>query len=183
MARTTYKLHLRDPRHLLIAPKADPFADDEPTLTGQAGIERVVRQLGLFGVLPLERIQVHVTRRAPTGTTAAELQRALRRYCQVKLDDNERHLTRLKTSGRIGLLVGVLFLVAASSIAAAISSPLFEQWPDFVRRVLSEGFTIVGWVALWNPFEELVYAPIAARRERTIYRRLLKVRIELKRDR
>lgn len=51
-------------------------------------------------------------------------------------------------------------------------STLFDElnsFPGLIRRFLSEGFLIAGWVSLWHPIELLLYEWGPYQRQKQIY--------------
>jgi len=67
-------------------------------------------------------------------------------------------------TGRTILLLGVLILIVFTGL-----SVLFEQFDLGVfHRIFTEGFLIIGWVALWRPVDILLYDwwPIVAERRK-----------------
>lgn len=78
--------------------------------------------------------------------------------------------------GRITLTIGLLVLAFFEFLSIAV----YNMAPSDLTRILSEGFLVFGWVALWRPVEILLYDwwPIAdARRD---IKRLLQGTITLK---
>src|SRR5438128_937061 len=104
-------LYLTDLRDLFVAPALDPFAADEATLTGQSGLERVVRQLEvesikqgnvtLTVILPSEKISLD---------GPARIRQAIDRYATLKTEENRRQLKTLRRHGWQSLLRGLVFL-------------------------------------------------------------------------
>lgn len=106
------------------------------------------------------RIHVHIVEMPaddPTPTVVA----AVHNYFSYKRELAQRALRLLLFEGRTSLLIGLAFLAAclitADAIPASTASPLF--------RILREGLTICGWVALWKPMQLLLYEwwPLARR--------------------
>jgi hypothetical protein len=177
MADHTITLQLDDVRDLFVAPEVDPFSPYEVAVIGEAGLVRMVRRyaahwhegsIHLTVQLPAEKIS------AQSGATIRE---ALDRYCRLKAESNHEMLMLRRRIGIRSLLTGLLFLGVAMLCAALFASDLFSGIPAFLRAVLSEGFVVIGWVALWHPFEALVYDPIPLRRENVIYRQLPTIEI------
>ncbi|NYT07363.1 MAG: hypothetical protein GKC05_03805 [Methanomicrobiales archaeon] len=54
--------------------------------------------------------------------------------------------------------------------------PGISEW---LGSALSEGFTIIGWVSLWDPVETLLFDPLPVRRENKVLRLILDTPIEI----
>lgn len=83
------------------------------------------------------------------------------------------HLRQGQIATLVGLTVLTLFLVGAESIDAAVSTP---------RKILKEGLTIGGWVAIWRPVEHFLYDWWPFLDDRRTIRRLLDAEVTLSRD-
>jgi hypothetical protein len=80
-----------------------------------------------------------------------------------------RRLSQLFRVGRTSLLIGVVFLTLAVTLAGLVGRALGEgAFPTLIR----ESMVIGGWVAMWRPLEIFLYDwwPILA--ERKLYDRL-----------
>lgn len=69
---------------------------------------------------------------------------------------------------RIGLIFLVLVLIAAEAIA---------YLEGRIPEILSEGFSVLGWVALWRPTEELLYDWFPLRRDALLQRKLAMIEV------
>jgi hypothetical protein len=78
----------------------------------------------------------------------------------------------MQRNGWRSLWNGLLFLGLCVLLASLFASDVLSWIPGFLRTVLSEGLTVIGWVALWHPVEAFLYDPIPLRRENGVYRRL-----------
>lgn len=106
------------------------------------------------------RIHVHIVEMPPEDPTITVVA-AVHNYFSYKVELAQRALRLLLIEGRTSLLIGLGFL-AACLIAADALAPYGDN-PVF--RVLREGLTICGWVALWRPMQLLLYEwwPLARR--------------------
>jgi hypothetical protein len=67
-------------------------------------------------------------------------------------------------------VLGLGFLAICLALSGTFSNTAFL--PDFVHRLLAEGFNIAGWVGLWRPVELLLYDAAPLRRDRAVLRSL-----------
>lgn len=88
-------------------------------------------------------------------------------------------LRQLLRIGRVSLLVGLAFLVAAVGIGDFIASAMKEH---HLGELLREGLVICGWVAMWRPLEIFLYGWWPIRAEAKLLDRLsaMPVRIAYK---
>lgn len=91
--------------------------------------------------------------------------------------------TKLRKSLRVGryfLLVGLLVLFVCLAIAQLISS---KHSGTDLALVAHEGFTIIGWVAMWRPIEVFLYDWIPLREEKLYLEKIATLEIDLNSNR
>jgi hypothetical protein len=96
---------------------------------------------------------LHLSETAEASIPAAVFRDAIHSYFahEVVLTRSKRRQTFRQ--GRAALLIGALFLGLCTTLA---------QWTShlslgILARPLSEGLTILGWVAMWRPADILLY--------------------------
>lgn len=150
--------------HLFVAPDADPLSPHESEVMGEPALLRVVRRLlakrklhgspKLVVLLPEEQI-------APESAERASA--ALRRYCALKLEDNENQLRILRAQALRLLLRGLLILVVCVGLSSLFRENVLGLLPPFLSGALGEGFNVLGWVMLWRPIEAYFFDPLPIR--------------------
>ena len=111
----------------------------------------------------------------PDPGRAAETQSAVQHYFAARAELKHRELRQLLRRGQTALVIGLAFLAACLLLAASaakIKSPTFAP-------VLSEGLTIVGWVAMWRPLEIFLYDWWPLREEWRGLQRLARMHVKL----
>jgi hypothetical protein len=90
-----------------------------------------------------------------------------------------RRLSQLFRVGRTSLLIGVVFLAVAVTLAGFVHGALGENQ---ISALIRESIVIGGWVAMWRPLEIFLYDWWPIRAERTLFDRLsvMPVRITFK---
>jgi hypothetical protein len=78
-------------------------------------------------------------------------------------------LRQLLRTGRISLLVGLSFLIAAVVSSDLVATALKGQRAG---ELLREGLVIIGWVAMWRPVEIFLYGWWPLRTQANLYDRL-----------
>jgi hypothetical protein len=165
---------LDDIAHLFIPPEFDPFSDQEAELLGQPALLYVLRQLGpgiakrsnplnLTVQLPLEKI---------TPDLKAQVEQALRRYCEVRTADNEAQLRVMRSNGLRSLPSAIIALGICLALSYLFLSNVLTFLSPVMNELLGQGFGIVSWVVLWHPVEAFLYDPIPLRRENSVLRYL-----------
>jgi hypothetical protein len=85
-------------------------------------------------------------------------------------------LRQLLRIGRVSLLVGLAFLIAAVGIGDFIASAMKEH-P--LGELLREGLVICGWVAMWRPLEIFLYGWWPLRVEAKLFDRLSEMPVRI----
>jgi hypothetical protein len=117
----------------------------------------------------------------PTGISdeAVTLRDAIREFFSHRAKASRIRLHQLLGIGRISLLVGLAFLVAATGLGDLIATAMKGQR---LGELLRQGLVIIGWVAMWRPVEIFLYGWWPLRTEARLYDRLsaMPVRIAYK---
>ncbi len=109
----------------------------------------------------------------------AALGDAVHEFFSHRANASRSRLRHLLGIGRISLLVGLAFLVAAIGLSDLAATALKGQR---LGELLREGLVIIGWVAMWRPVEIFLYGWWPLRTEAKLYDRLsaMPVRIAYK---
>jgi hypothetical protein len=140
--------------------------DPRAVLTGSrrldSGIDELVDRFLAMKKIRHHRIVLEVAGEWP-GEVAARLERALRRYCELRIQRAERQREVIWRSGMRSLVSGsVLFLVGVV-LSFEFTRPGADE---FWRELLGNGvFLVVAWVGLWYPLDLLFIARQPLKRE------------------
>jgi len=110
------------------------------------------------------RIIVHIAK-MPSYDPTPLVAEAIHNYFEYKALMTKRNLRVQLLEGRTALLVGLGFLAICMLGADALASYAFSPY----LRVLKEGLTIAGWVAMWRPMQIFLYEWWPLVRRRRIY--------------
>ena len=169
---TSITVKLDDIAHLFVAPEFDPFSDQEAELLGQPALVYVLRQLGPATLRQGHRLRLTV--QLPPDKITPDLktraQQALRRYCDVRIADNEAQLRLLRWNGWRSLPSAIIALAVCLLLSGLFLSDAIAFLPHLINQLLGQGFGIVSWVVLWHPVEAFLYDPIPLRREISVLR-------------
>jgi len=119
---------------------------------------------------------VHLSHAPVRSEDAALLQQAVREYFHERAASARRSLRRLFRTGRISLLIGVLFLAAAMILGDLVSGLVGRY--DY-GEIIAHSLLIGGWVALWRPIEIFLYDWWPIRAEARLYDRLSAMSVRL----
>lgn len=163
--RITVKLD--DIAHLFVAPEFDPFSEQEAELLGQPALVYVLRQLGPGKVN--QGTPIHLTVQLPpdkvTPDLKARTEQALRRFCAVRIADNEAQLRVLRWNGWRSLPPAIMALGVSLALSAVFLSGVLTFLSNAINQLLGQGLGIISWVVLWHPVEAFLYDPLPLRRE------------------
>jgi hypothetical protein len=140
------------------------------------GIEQIHDELDVSS-LPAALATVIVLPRAQVKPDlAADISRAVQRYCEMGIGRAENEIKMLRREGIRTLMIGLSLFVIFVTIAEAL---VRTGLPSPVRNFLGEDglFIVVGWVGLWYPMETLLYSWRPHRREKAVLQAMRDMRI------
>ena len=100
---------------------------------------------------PLQLV-IHLGQKPDDPNPAHLVSESIHHYFAYKAELNRHEFRQLMREGWISLLIGLCFLGACVTAAQAFA-PHFGRW----SALFQEGFTIIGWVAMWRPLEIYLY--------------------------
>jgi len=171
----TIQLHSID--ELFVAPTVDPMNGRFEELSG---FDRIMRQLRRFEgsesgvltlVLPPNQIEPGMEPR---------IKRALEGFCDARIVDLVESKLAVRLLGQRGLRFGLIFLAVCLLVAGIIDS--IERSRGFLGGFLVEVVIIVGWIALWYPFDLLIYARWPVERDRRILMQIRGMQVKVEAD-
>ena len=119
---------------------------------------------------------IHLSQLPADPHQLALAEQAVHHYFARRAQANQLEFRRLMKVGRQSLLVGLTFL----ALCLVSSEWLLRQSPNAVLRVVCEGLTIGGWVAMWRPMEIYLYSWWPLQRRGRLYTKMsrMKVRVQ-----
>ncbi len=168
-------LRLNDIRDLFAMPRHNAFLDNYLPL---AGIDQIALQLRYARL----RNGLHVTFILPESADNdpnlhSEIQAALQRYCNIRLDNILIELMARRLTVVRSLQVGVLILGISLALAATISRA--EGIVEWLRTLLSNSISIFGSVALWSPADAFLFSMRPLYNDLEIYRAIRKMTFDI----
>ncbi len=160
------EIHVGELRQLYNAMDPAPFRERDLDPKAEEYIVDWAREFRVDQPLALS---VYLGAQAAAPDDMATLQQAIQEYFAEQARAARTRLQRLFRMGRITLLIGVLFVGAASVLGDLVFGAIGRY--DF-GKVLKESFAIGSWVALWRPIEIFLYDWWPIRDEARLYDRL-----------
>ncbi|TFH03147.1 MAG: hypothetical protein E4H06_04840 [Methanosarcina sp.] len=143
-----------------------PFHEKELDEDAEVYIYNIVGEFPLKK--PLEII-IHVPPSEFNGETERTLKEAIRNHFLYKKVLTEIDLRRLLQRGRRNMTIAIIFLFLCLLMIRLLST--FEG--GLLKTMLSEGLTIIGWVAMWEPIYVFLYGWWPIVHKKNIYRKIL----------
>jgi hypothetical protein len=132
------------PDELFAARAVNPLTEDYASHGDVSGVEHAVNEF--YARPSYKSMELHVSLPASeiTPETANRMSVGISRWCRARLRDVNEEIRASLWRGRRTLLIALValfFLIGLSKILA--------KYDNIVLEILSEGFSIAGWVVLW----------------------------------
>ena len=164
-------LQLRELAQLFNSMDPSPFHDRDLDADAEQFIVGWARELSSGHELELT---IHLTTPPPPGPADA-VQDAVRHYFANRAAMKQRDFRHLMRRGRSSLAVGLLFLVSCLTASELLGT----LGHSTISKIVKEGLTIVGWVAMWFPLQIYLYDWWPLRDERRVMERLARMRVHV----
>ncbi len=99
------------------------------------------------------KLAIYLPPEAVDSPAARAIEQSIRSHFLYRLQTARRDLRHELGRGRKSLFIGLAFLAACMAGRELALGFL----PSAIQRLLSEGFLIIGWVAMWGPLEVFLY--------------------------
>ena len=104
------------------------------------------------------------------------LVKAVRNHFSYKNLLTEIELRRILYQGRTNFLIALIFLFLCLLTISLLSK--FEE--SLMKSLFSEGLLIIGWVAMWEPINTLLYGWWPVVHKRNIYQKIIEMDISIR---
>lgn len=166
-------LHVAELRQLFNSMDPAPFRKRDLDPKAQAYIVEWAQEVPAGR--PLDLV-VHVDAESVTPADAAMLKEAVDEYFRQRALATWRGLRKMFRTGRISLLIGVLFVGTAAIVGESIASFVSK---GRYATLIHDSLVIGAWVALWRPMEIFLYDWWPVRAEARLYERLSELDVRL----
>jgi len=88
----------------------------------------------------------------------------------------DKDIARIRRIARVFVPIGLVIMC----VCMLIENWLTEGNDRHLRHSVGEGILVLGWVALWAPFEHLLFGRLPVMRERSYYRQLAGAEVKVR---
>ena len=167
MARSdelTVDLILKNPEELFVPRTVDPLTEDYPPRGDVSGVEHAINVFYAKPKYTSMELQISLPASEITPDVADRMSTAITRWCRARLVDVDEEIHASRWRGRRALVFAFLALFFFTGL-----SKILDDHSNVLLQILSEGFNIAGWVALWVPVEILMFDVWRHRLDRKAY--------------
>lgn len=122
------------------------------------------------------KLKIVVLEESPHNIAKEDLHAAIRSHFVYAARLSQTKMRKSLRVGRYFLLIGLLVLFICLAIAQVISSKHSDAG---LAVIAQEGFTIIGWVAMWRPIEVILYDWFPLREEKLYLEKIATLDIDL----
>ena len=131
----------------------------------ESGIEEIVKRATpdvKFIYIELPPDHIH-------ETTAVDVERSIKHYCQYKVRDVHHMRHKLHRTTVKSLITASIIITVSTLLSFFIQrSFLYELYP-WLTTVVGEFLFVIGWVSMWRPVELIIYSQWELKHEEEIY--------------
>ena len=168
------QLYVGELRQLFDSMDPAPFRERDLDDKAAAYIVVSAREASSGAALALA---VHLGRETGSKDTDALLRQAVREHFERRAAAKRRELRELLRTGRVSLLIGLVFLAVAIALANFLGGLIRGEGTAWLVK---ESLIIGGWVALWRPMEIFLYEWWPMRADARLYDRLAAMPVSLR---
>lgn len=122
------------------------------------------------------KLKITVLEKSPQDINKEDLHAAIRAHFIYAARLSKTKMRKSLRVGRYFLMIGLLVLFVCLGIAQLISS---KHSDSGLAVIAHEGFTIIGWVAMWRPIEVFLYDWFPLREEKLYLEKIATLEIDL----
>jgi hypothetical protein len=143
----------------------------------QSGIDDLLLQLRARRLARIRSVTVLLPAGEIRDATGARLAQAVRRYCELRLRENELSRLVARRDGVAAFGIGIVLFALGLWLSAIFSA---RNLPTTVQQLLGNGvFLVIAWVGLWYPLDTLVFTGQPLRREQRALMTLSRARLDV----
>lgn len=167
-------IDLKTPDELFVPRTVNPMTEDYPQRGDVSGVEHAVNEFYAEPKYESMELQITLPPSEITPDVADRMSTAISRWCRARLVDVDEEIDASRWRGRRALVFAFLALFFFTGL-----SKILDDHQNILLQILSEGFNIAGWVALWVPVEILMFNVWQHRLDRKAYVLLSEAHIEV----
>lgn len=176
-----FEMELDDLNELVVAPDQDPSSDRPMEYLGQSAMMRMMHLFKPthFRQRASYRLILRMPREKVSPETATQAKALICKFAARMIEDNENRIIQIKRKGRRQLPYAIIILFVCMALGVLFGLEQFVDQNKVLALAISEGFYIVGWIALWRPMDVLLFDPMEVRMENRLLRALMDMRIDV----
>lgn len=114
-------------------------------------------------------ILIHLPKSQRKKTSEKIIRKAIHNYFFYRKELELHKIKKQIDSSKLSLIIGFFILILSMAIKFFVVGYINYYW---LSVILSEGLTIGGWVAMWKPLGEILYAWLPMKRDKEIYKKI-----------
>jgi hypothetical protein len=114
-----------------------------------------------------------------TPDTASQAKALISKFGARMVEDNKNRIIQIQRRGRRQLPYALIVLFFFIALGVVFGMEFFVEMSPILALAISEGFYIVGWIALWRPIDVLLFDPMEIRMENKVLARLMEMNVDV----
>ena len=164
MDREPLELLLGDSSQLFSPPAIKPLSSSPAEALGVSGAEYLLGILYMNGRRQKAgTLLIYLPANLAPSGDAQQVTEALHRYARLRIQAQEQELHNTYRYGWRVVGVAMIILIVCLALSSLFISDMTAWMRPLTRQSFEYGFEIVGWVALWNPIDALLFSPLPIR--------------------
>ncbi|MEM0448946.1 MAG: hypothetical protein QW520_03895 [Methanomassiliicoccales archaeon] len=176
-----FEIEVDDLKYLMLPPEKDPYSSRPMDFLGQSVMERMLNNFRTdrFWMRSRLTLVLRMPSNKVTEDTESQVKEMLHRYSEKLIRDNKNRLRRIRRKGLRMIPYSLLILILCTSLGILFSSDQLIESNRIIWRAISEGFYIIGWVALWGPIDTLLFEPVDIKKQIELLKKLEDMEIKI----
>ena len=164
------------------APDANPFAEGEGNILGEAALDRLLLQQQVQPQRDLASLPLVVELPADQITPDLEpqLAAAIKRYCAARIEDNLLDIRHSRLQHSVGLAIVVGVVVAATLLVAVLTTTVLADISALAQGLIAGALCVFSWVIVWDPLEALLFDWVEPTRANRVFAQIQKMRVTVR---
>lgn len=179
MKRQSLIVKVDNLKDLLIPPTQDPLSNYDYIQNGEAALPHAIRYINPKEYKNISNINIYLSSKTQESNIDIA-RRFVHHYLNFQIKEDTKKMIVFKYNTIRIFRNAILFLMICMAIVTLIGMESFlPHLPPLMRSVLVEGFTVMGWVIMWRPFELIINQWTALKMEIQLYQTLLTANIQI----
>lgn len=116
-------------------------------------VEYLITSMQEISVEKVGKLFIYITDDLDASLTKEDIIQAFHKYFKYQSELTEQKIKTILTIGFKSLLIGLTFLVGATTASLLLKS----DTESFLNKFLKEGLLLLGWVSMWKPINTFLY--------------------------